>query len=133
MTNHHTGGMARKLHGYIAKLARQKFPEMAVDNERWVKTIHRLGHYFSTRKILKLAGIAHIANSGGYVGAANTITLSEDAKLRFSGMPAGTARCNIAYEAAKRLSKNKIAIYTPNFADYASIADSRAAILLNRA
>ena len=119
MTNHHTGGA--------------KDNEIRVDDINWVEAVNRLGHYYSTKSVLALASFPNISETEGWIEASNTVTHSDDAKLRFAGMPAGTARCNIAYESARRLVKNHIAVYTPHFSDYSSIAVMRKRIMVNPA
>ena len=53
------------------------------------------------------------------------VVLSHDARLRFAGMPAGTARHSIAYEGAKRLVRNMLGQLCPGIADFSVLPTSK--------
>lgn len=77
-----------------------------------ISAAHNLDHFTSTLYVVKLAGIPDIRAATSVVQSESaSITLSADAKLRFSSMPAGTHRLAIAFKAAKRLVRSVYGVY----------------------
>lgn len=126
LTNHHTGqgecqGYTRKV---LVSFFGQGFTKAHVD------MAHTIGHWASTIHVLGLADITGLRAVGGPLHPNPIpISLSTDAKMRFTSMPAGTHRLVIAYEAAKRLVKSPIAAYCPEVEAFATIPATRSTVL----
>ncbi|CAH0380769.1 unnamed protein product [Bemisia tabaci] len=101
MMNHHTG--QGPLSGYARKVALVQHPAWRENDNAVVTAIHTVGHWASTIAIFNIAQVPGVkAVSGPTYTKTINVVLSHDARLRFAGMPAGTARHSIAYEGAKR-------------------------------
>lgn len=133
-TNHHTGQSAggEYLFNYIRKVAIAKLSPTAPQDRALSTCIHTIGHWCSTIKILTIAGIkGPRAVSDDPRPVLINVKLSDDASLRFLGLPAGTHKTAIAFEAPRRLDRQGIKKYCPRYSDMASIALFRQPILLN--
>lgn len=130
LTNHHTG--QGDVVGYTKKVLNAQFG-MQLSGDI-VTMAHTIGHWASTINIMNLTGLPHIRNVAPPVPtAAVAITLSEDAKMRFGSMPAGTHRLVVAYESAKRLSRSPVIKLCPNAHNFASIVPKRTEVLASLA
>ncbi|XP_077264311.1 uncharacterized protein LOC143898601 [Temnothorax americanus] len=126
LMNHHTGQGA--VAGYVKKVLEVFYRDRV--SEQVVSAAHSLGHFASTLKVLNTAGIKQIRRATPVIQQEGAnLTLSQDAKLRFASMPAGTHRCGIAYEAAKRLVRSVYARFCPSVAEFATIPTSKHAIM----
>lgn len=118
LMNHHTGQGA--VAGYVKKVLEVFYKDRVTD--QLVSAAHNLGHYTSTLGVLDIAGIDGVRRSIPFIYTEGAkLALSQDAKLRFSSMPAGTHRCGIAFEAAKRLVRSVYAQYCPGIQDMTTI------------
>lgn len=126
LTNHHTGQEA--VEGYVEEVL-EVFFKYRITNQLIIAA-HYLGHFSSTLGILDIAGITGVRASKPvtFVNGAS-LTLSQDVKLRFSSMPAGTHRCRIAFEASKRLIKSNYVQYCLNVEDMIAIPAIRKKIM----
>ncbi|CAH0394087.1 unnamed protein product [Bemisia tabaci] len=107
LMNHHTG--QGPLQGYAKKVALVQYPSWRENDTAEVTCIHTIGHWASTLAVFHIAQVPGIrALSGPTYTKSINIVFSNDAKLRFAGMPAGTACHSIAYEGAKRLVCNML-------------------------
>lgn len=130
LMNHHTGH--GQLAGYAKKVLDVFYPNAV--NDQVISAAHNLGHFTSTLYVLKLAGIPDIRAATSVVQSEGaSITLSADAKLRFTSMPAGTHRLAIAFEAAKRLVRSVYGVYCPGVQDFENIPRLRRDVLANSA
>lgn len=102
--NHHTGQGAIASSGYVAKFLRAKF---STDVTQQMTTMaHTIGHWISSLVAFSITEIRGLRAHGKAPPVINvTIALSDDAKLRFTKMPAGTHKLALAYEAALRLAR----------------------------
>lgn len=117
-TNHHTG--QGQISGYPKKFVLITFEP--AQTQHATDMLHTVGHWASTLRILNLAeiqGIRHVDNPDGDA----TLTLSDDAKLRFNSYPAGTHRAVLAYELAKKLKSSNIAKICPGVTDFMAIPE----------
>lgn len=123
--NHHVG--QGEVAGYVKKVLGIYFPGAIPSSA--VEMAHTIGHWCSTITILNKAGVAGIKNPTPlpYAGGID-IELSDDAKLRFQGFPAGTHRLVVAFEAAKRLVRSPLAAFCPAVADFSAIPPLRASV-----
>lgn len=70
---------------------------------------HTIGHWISSLVIFNTAGITGIRAFDPLLPVTNVmVALFHNAKLRFSGIPAGTHKLAVAYEAAVRLSRTAL-------------------------
>lgn len=126
LMNHHTG--QGQVAGYAKKVLEVFYPNAVTDDV--VTAAHSLGHFCSTRKVMELADIAGVKLAKPFVwDQVSTVSLSQDSKLRFASMPAGTHRLAIAYEAAKRLVRSVYASYCPDVNDFMAIPPMRDMVL----
>lgn len=116
LTNHHTG--QGRMAGYPSKVAKILFED--TDPEIAAGVFHKIGHWASTREVLRAAGIEGLKQSRVLFEAKHPLTLSDDAKLRFAGFPSGTHKIANAYAGARRLVGSMYLGVTP---DAASIRD----------
>lgn len=87
LMNHHTGQGA--VAGYVKKVLELFYRDRVSD--QLVSAAHNLRHYTSTLYTLNIAGIANVKESTPVTFNADTVLImSQDAKLRFGSMPAGT-------------------------------------------
>lgn len=99
-----------------------------------VSAAHNLGLFISTLKVLNMAGIKSLRKVTSIVKSSDTsLTLSSKTLEYFNSMPAGTARLAIAYEASKRLIRNKHAALCPYIEEFINIPNRRATVLAARA
>ena len=129
MTNHHTGGKSDALTSYIGKVAAVKFPENVRTDKDFITACHAVGHWASTRIVLAKAGIEGIRQCNPIYRPKGNLALSDDAKLRFKAMPAGTHRLAVAFEAAKRLARSKALIVCPGVEEMASLTGLREQVM----
>lgn len=128
LMNHHTGQGA--VAGYVKKVLDISYKDKVSD--QLVSAAHSLGHYASTLGILNMAGMRGLRPTVAITQAeGSSLSLSADAKLRFASMPAGTHKCGVAFEAAKRLVRSIYVQYCPNVTDMAAIPQTRASIMSN--
>lgn len=124
--NHHVG--QGEVAGYVKKVLGIYFP--GVIPSAAVEMAHTVGHWCSTLAILGLAGVEGIRNTTPLQYKDTlTITLSDDAKLRFASFPAGTHRLVVAFESAKRLVKSPLAAFCPSVTEFAAIPITRNAVM----
>lgn len=131
LMNHHTG--QGPLQGYAKKVALVQYPSWRENDTAVVTCIHTIGHWASTLAVFHIAQVPGIRalSVPTYTKSIN-IVFSNDAKLRFAGMPAGTARHSIAYEGAKRLVRNMLGQLCPNLSDMSALPGIRKSIMENR-
>lgn len=130
LMNHHTGQGA--VAGYVKKVLDLFYRDNVT--EQMVSAAHTLGHFASTLGILSMAGIRNIRPSVPITQAEGSgLKLSADAKLRFSSMPAGTHKCGVAFEAARRLVRSVYAQYCPNVEEFVQIPQIKGEIMKNPA
>lgn len=114
-TNHHI--KRTQVMGYTKELLYDFYPN-AVTNQV-ISAARSLGHYASTLYVLHLAGIKGILAAHPFVNnEGSSIILSNDSKFRFKSMPAGTHKLDIAYQAAKKLTRSTYADFCPNLTDF---------------
>lgn len=131
LMNHHTG--QGPLAGYAKKVVQVQYPQWRDNDPAVVTCVHTIGHWASTLATFTIAEIPGLrALSGPTYTKSITIKFSNDAKLRFAGMPAGTARHSIAFEGGKRLVRNMLGQLCPNVADFSVLPGIRKTILANR-
>lgn len=107
-SNHHTGQANQELTGYVKKV--MAVFELESGNPDIMTAAHTIGHWASTISVLTAAGVAGLKVPNAPMhDPLSTMVLSEDAKLRFTAQPAGTHRLVVCHEAAKRLSRSKLA------------------------
>ncbi|CAH0383557.1 unnamed protein product [Bemisia tabaci] len=81
-----------------------QYPNWRDNDNAVVSCVHTIGHWASSISVFTTAAVPGLrALSGPAYTKTIVIAFSDDAKLRFAGMPAGTARHSIAYEGAKSL------------------------------
>lgn len=125
LTNH-TG--QNEVVGYTKKVLTIQFGMQLTSDI--VTMAHTIGHWASTINVLRMANIRGLRNVlDASPNAAITITLSEDAKMRFNSMPTATHRLVVAYESAKRLTRSPVVKLCPGASDFASIVPMRAGVL----
>lgn len=126
LMNHHTG--QGQVAGYVKKVLDVFYPNAVTDQV--VSAAHNLGHFTSTLFILNMAGIAGVRGAASYVKVEGaSIRLSDDSKLRFQSMPAGTHRLAVAYEAAKRLIRSVYAPFCPGVEDFSALPGLRDTVM----
>ncbi|CAH0388462.1 unnamed protein product [Bemisia tabaci] len=131
LMNHHTG--QGPLQGYAKKVALVQYPTWRENDTAVVTCIHTIGHWASTLAVFHIAQVPGIrALSGPTYTKSINIVFSNDAKLRFAGMPAGTARHSIAYEGAKRLVRNMLGQLCPNLSGMSALPGIRKSIMESR-
>lgn len=124
--NHHTGQGA--VAGYVKKVLDIFYTGNVSDQV--VSAAHSLGHFTSTLHILSKVGLRNIRESRSFIISNGArVKFSDDAKLRFSAMPAGTHRLAIAYESAKRLVRSVYAMYCPGIHEFANIPEMRRKVI----
>jgi len=138
-TNHHLGApeSSSKMGGYLLKCLRLKYPGKHADlnSDVLVEAVHRLGHYYDTIKILKIAGVEGLVEQPErlYMPHLDALILSEDAQLRFRSLPAGTAKVAVAYAALGKLSRSPIIVICPDLGTMTSVGAAHKVISSNRA
>lgn len=131
LMNHHTG--QGPLAGYAKKVVLVQYPNWRDNDAAVVTCVHTIGHWASSISVFTAAAVPGIkALSGPTYTKTINIVLSNDAKLRFAGMPAGTARRSIAYEGAKRLVRNMLGQLCPNLSDFSVLPGIRKTVMENR-
>ncbi|CAH0387134.1 unnamed protein product [Bemisia tabaci] len=131
MMNHHTG--QGPLAGYAKKVVMVQYPSWRDNDNSVVTCVHTIGHWASSIGIFNIAGVPGVkAVSGPTYTKTINVVLSNDAKLRFAGMPAGTARHSITYEGAKRLVRSMLGQLCPGLNDFLVLPGIRKAIMENR-
>lgn len=130
--NHHTG--QGYLQGYAKKVYSTFFAPLLVAESDAIALMHTAGHWASTRHVLSLAGIHGIITTYPVDPHWDTsFTIGEDAMVRFQSNPAGTAKLEVAYQAAKRLFRHAVAPLCPSLMDFAILPDQRNSMMENRA
>lgn len=123
-TNHHTGQSERGeyLFNYIRKVAMAKVSPTVYTDEPVCTAIHTIGHWASTIRCLGIGGIAGLrAVTPDLRPSSFEVKLSDDAKLRYTGPPAGTHRLAVAYEAARRLVVQDISGFCPGLEEFMAL------------
>lgn len=126
--NHHLGSAkeGQKIGGYVLKCLNLKYAGRPVDSSSpsLAEVVHRLGHYYSTIKVLQIAGIKGLREitEALYIPAQEPLKLSVDSQLRFDGFPAGTAKIAVAHAGMSRLIKTSVAVICPDIEDLAELA-----------
>lgn len=124
--NHHTG--QGQMAGYAAKVCRAKFNTDISD--AMITMAHTIGHWASTLAVWEVAEVRFLRHSTVALPETEvTIGLSDDAKLRFTGMPAGSHRLGVAYEAALRLSRTTTGRFCPGVVSFRGLPEARAVVL----
>lgn len=116
-TNHHTGGTIAT--GYTAKV--MKVVYNLTPNHENTTVVHTGGHWASTRFACHIAGIPGILDGAGCRPAIDTganVILTDDAKLRFQSLPAGTHKLGIVHEGVKRITRSVAGRACPSIRDY---------------
>ena len=131
LTNHHTGGQSSTLSSYICKVVLTKYD--ADLTHEFVRAVHTVGHWASTKAVLRCAGIKNILPVDPFYTPKGPLSLSSDARLRFEAMPAGTHRLAVGYEAASRLARSKEVLLTPSPDNFISLATLREEVMANPA
>lgn len=121
LTDHHTG--QGTVSGYVAEVLPKKYPR--ADLSQMTNAAHTVGHWISTLHVLNVAQIPNMrpVEPFMYVAASN-FSLRPDALLRFTGLPAGTHRIGVAYEAATRIIKRSLMAICPSFFNSLNIPPS---------
>lgn len=128
LLNHHTG--QGQVQGYVKKILDVCVFYGGNVTEQVVTAAYTLGHYTSTLKILTIAEVRSIRPSDTIIQCeGSNLTLSQDAKLRFQSMPAGTHRLGVAYESAKRLVRGVYAKYCPGLSDFTHLPRIREMVM----
>nr|AXA52553.1 putative capsid [Linepithema humile qinvirus-like virus 1] len=126
LMNHHTGQGA--VAGYVKKVLDVFYPGHV--NDQVVSAAHNLGHFTSTLEVLKMAGMAGLSPVKPIMKADNSVlTLSQDAKLSFMSMPAGTHSLAIGYESAKSLVSSVYAPFCPNVTEFSLLPDQKKEVM----
>ena len=99
LMNHHTG--QGDFSGYAHKIS--KIFYAAEPNDEMMIVAHQIGHWASTRMVLACGDVANILDSESVFIARAVLRLTDDAKLRFRSLPAGTHKVSNAYVGARRL------------------------------
>lgn len=102
LMNHHTGqgvvvGYAKKV-GMVS----YELKEEEIQDSGYTKFAHTVGHWCSTKFVLRELGIQHIV-AYDRPAAAIQFKATEDLKLRLTSPPAGTHKHTVAVAAVKRL------------------------------
>ena len=94
--------------GYALKVPNVHLADLQ-ENVR-MQLMHLVGHWCSSIYILDRAGVEGLRSTVPAWGGEplHPVTFTDDAKLRFASLPAGTHRLAVAYEGAKKLIANRI-------------------------
>lgn len=118
--NHHTG--QGDLTGYPSKVYNAFYQSGATNQV--ITAIHAIGHWASTLYITSVAKIDGVRAVGPPLNdGTNTLTLSQDAQLRFSGYPAGCHRFVVALEGLKRMTRSPIIKVCPGMTDFSLVSE----------
>lgn len=134
LMNHHVGqtGDRNTAAGYVQKVLTLKYGNPLPSG--MVQAAHMLGHYASTRFILRQAGIPNILETESRVGPdAYELRFADDAKLRFQAPPAGTHRMAVCHEAARRLAKYQFSFFCPDLNDFSVLPGWKSRVMENPA
>ncbi|KAF5394551.1 hypothetical protein PHET_11157 [Paragonimus heterotremus] len=102
-TNHHTGRSTTETSGYTAKTINKLLADSNLSNEEQVTLAHTLGHWASTKAVLRACmGDRELEHPLDTIGMGKIIPTS-DALIRLVGVPAGWAKTGIAYAIATRM------------------------------
>lgn len=125
MMNHHTG------QSQVARYVKKVGSVLSQSSDR-PSCFCCIGYYASTLKVLEIADVRRLRVANSFVIEDDAIIrLSNDTKLCFQSLPAGTHRLVIAYEAAKRLVRSVYATFYPSVQDFRSFPTIRQRILEN--
>ncbi|APG78074.1 hypothetical protein [Sanxia Qinvirus-like virus 1] len=116
--NHHTGSFTSKEMTYIKRVLRAVYHDDMASDPAMVATVHRIGHWASTKRTLHDLGVNGILGVTPIIHNLARLTPAEDIRKRISSTPAGTARTAIAYEISKRLLSSALGALCPNTMDF---------------
>lgn len=109
--NHHTG-QGKNGGAFTKKVIQAMLNTPAT--EQIIKFVHRLGHWASTRSVLRQIGIKHILETTPVFNGECTLAPTDDIGLRMKAAPAGTARMAVSYNLAKKMLAHPASVFLPN-------------------
>lgn len=119
--NHHVGQDQSNSGAYFKKVLRATYGDKSTTAESKRDTFHRLGHWASTREVLRCLKVDNIIEVTPVFKSTATILGTDDVSLRLKSMPAGTGRLSIAYNLAIKMLMHPTGIFVPNPHEYAGL------------
>ena len=127
LMNHHTG--VGSLQGYAYKTFDAILRPLHIDERSGLEFMYLIGHWMSTKFICGVATTKHVqAVNPAIANPTFELKLSNDAKLRFNGHPAGTAKVAVAANIFEHMVNSPLLPLCPNVTDFIPLMDMYRAI-----